>query len=56
MATTCGMTGAQQAASGYALSALLRIKNLHHFLGHYPWTDCHRQTIHESSRFMGPEQ
>lgn len=36
MATPCGMTGAQQAASGYALSALLRIKNLHHFQGHYP--------------------
>jgi hypothetical protein len=35
MATPYGMTGAQQVASGYALSALLRIKNLHHFLGHY---------------------
>jgi hypothetical protein len=30
------MTEVQQVASGYALSDLLRIKNLHHFLGHHP--------------------
>ena len=36
MATPNGMTGARQAASGYALSALPRIKDLHHFLGHQP--------------------
>jgi hypothetical protein len=34
MATPNGTTDARQAASGYALSALPRIKNLHHFLGH----------------------
>ena len=37
MATPYGMTAALQAASGYALSALLRIKNLHHFPGHHPF-------------------
>ena len=35
MATSYGMTGARQVASGYALSASPRIKNLHHFLGHH---------------------
>ena len=47
MATPCGMTGAQQAASGYALSALLRIKNLHHFLGHYLFSSpfCHIASV-----------
>jgi hypothetical protein len=34
MATQKGATDARQAASGYALSALPRIKNLHHFPGH----------------------
>ena len=35
MATPTGIAAAvRQAASGYALSALPHIKNLHHFLGH----------------------
>ncbi len=34
MATPNGTTDARQAASGYALSALPRIKNLHHYRGH----------------------
>ena len=49
MATPYEMTGAQQVASGYALSALLRIKNLHHFPGHHRriYADGHEAAVRE---------
>ena len=54
MATPYGMTAALQAASGYALSALLRIKNLHHFPGHHHLSFAERPDGHPKLPHLWP--